>query len=137
MLSALQNFSALVRVSVSVLGTVVGGLNYSPRCLCTKIEALSRAEHSGALLDTCSGWQAPFCSRGSTRAPSTAGDNQSIAPKLPEVVQDAAAFPHAQCSGFMVLGVANLLVEISEKYFILICAQQQHPSVEEQSISGQ
>lgn len=33
--------------------------------------------------------------------------------------------------------IANVLAEISEKYFIPICDKQQHPSVEEQSISCQ
>lgn len=75
-LTALLNFDALVEVSVSVLGTVVCGLNYSPRCLCTKTETLPGAErHGRALLETCAGVAGTVLRSGSTRVPSNSHGN--------------------------------------------------------------
>lgn len=89
----------LIEVSVSVLGTVICGLNYSPQHLCIETEMLSRAEQYNRTLlegDPCHDCRHQSAVRPQPEFPANLmeiflSENRRIAPKLLEVAEDTAA----------------------------------------------
>lgn len=92
----------LIEVSVSVLGTVMCGLNYSPQHLhlCIETEMLSRAEQYNRMLlegDPCHDCRHQSAVQPQPEFPANLmeiflSENRRIAPKLLEVAEDTAAF---------------------------------------------